>query len=109
MDGEQLVDLLRRIGRDFRRRFTAVEVGHAQHVKNKHTVITHHGAARLGNDRRMRYAGFLAHALDAEHYVVGVLLQGVIDRRFEIGLRAVVVDAKPAAHVKELHTGADAV
>ncbi len=53
--------------------------------------------------------GLVADALDAEDDVVGVFLQGVVDRRLEIGLRAVVVDAEAAADVEVANAGADAV
>ena len=57
----------------------------------------------------MRHAGLVADALDAEDHVVGVFLQRVVDRRLEVGLRAVVVDAEAAADVEVLDAGADAV
>ncbi len=47
--------------------------------------------------------------MTAEDHVVGVFLQRVVDRRLEVGLRAVVVDAQAAADVEILHTRADAV
>ena len=42
----------------------------------------------------------VADVLDVINDVVGVLLQRVIDAGFEVGLRAVVVDAQPAADVE---------
>ena len=51
---------------------------------------------------------FVAHVLDVIDDVVGVFLQRVVDARFEIGLRAVVVDAQAAAHVQVLQAGAGA-
>ena len=56
----------------------------------------------------MRDLGFVAHALDVIHHVVGVFLQRVVDARFEIRLRSVVVDPQPAAdvHVGEARAGA---
>ena len=109
VDAEQVGDLLRRVGGHLRRHLVAVEVGHAQHVEDQHAVIGDHRPARLGDDRRVRHAGLVADALDAEDDVVGVFLQRVIDRRFEVGLRAVVVDAQAAADVEVLDAGADAV
>ena len=100
VDGEQVADLLRRVGGHLRRHLVAVEVGHAQHVEDQQAVIGDHGPARLGDDRRVRHAGLVADALDAEDHVVGVLLQRVVDRRLEVGLRAVVVDAQAAADVE---------
>jgi hypothetical protein len=47
-------------------------------------------------------AGCVAHLLQAEHQVVGVLLQGVVHRRGEVGLRPVVVHAQAAAGVEVL-------
>ena len=109
VDAEQVGDRLRRVFGDLRRRLVAVEVGDAQHVEDEHAVIGDHGPARLGDDRRVRDLGLVADALDAEDDVVGVFLEGVVDRRHEVGLRAVVVDAQAAADVEVLDAGADAV
>src|SRR5687767_7260289 len=54
----------------------------------------------------MLHARVVTHRLDVVDDVVGVLLERVVDARLEIGLRAVVVDAKAAADVEELETGA---
>ena len=75
VDAEQVGDLLRRIVGDLRRRLVAVEVGDAEHVEDQHAVIGDHGPARFGDDRRVRHAGLVADALDAEDDVVGVFLQ----------------------------------
>ena len=56
----------------------------------------------------MRHLDFVAHVLDVIDDVVGVFLQRVVDARFEIGLRAVVVDAQAAADVQVLQAGAGA-
>ena len=53
-------------------------------------------------------ADLVADALDAEDDVVGVFLERVVDRRFEVGLAAVVVDAESAADVEVLDAGTDA-
>src|SRR5262249_51115588 len=66
-----------------------------------------HGRTGFGNDGGVGHAGLVADALDAEHHVVGVFLQGVVDRRLEVGLRAVVVDAQAAADVQVADPGAD--
>jgi hypothetical protein len=55
------------------------------------------------------HVGLVADALDVKDDVVGVFLQGVIDAGFEIGLRAVVIDAQPAADVHELQARARAL
>ncbi len=57
----------------------------------------------------MRHFGFVAHVLDVIHDVVGVFLQRVIDARFEIGLRTVVIDAQAAADVQIFQPGAGAL
>ena len=80
--------------------------GHAQHAEHQRTVIGHDRAAAFGDDRGMRHAGFVAHALHVVDDVVGVFLQRVVGARFEIGLRAVVVDAQPAADVEVRQPGA---
>ena len=54
----------------------------------------------------MRHAGFVADALHVIDDVVGVFLQRVVDARFEIGLRAVVIDAQAAADVEIFQPGA---
>ena len=76
--------------------------GHAQHAEHQHAVIGDDRAAAFGDDRRMRHAGFVADALHVIDDVVGVFLQRVVDARFEVGLRAVVVDAQAAADVEVL-------
>ena len=60
------------------------------------------GAAAFRDDRRMRHLRFIADRLHVVDDVVGVFLQGVVDARLEVGLRAVVVDAEAAADVDEL-------
>src|SRR5262249_41065853 len=50
----------------------------------------------------------IAYALDVIDDVVGVFLKGVVHARFEIGLRAVVIDPQPAAHIHILKPGAGA-
>ena len=51
-------------------------------------------------------ARLVAHRLDVVDDVVGVLLERVVDARLEVRLRAVVVDAQPAADVEVLEPGA---
>jgi len=48
----------------------------------------------------VRHAAGVADFHDAEHHVVGVLLERVVERRGEVGLRAVVVHAQAAADVE---------
>ncbi len=55
------------------------------------------------------HLGFVAHVLDMIDDVVGVFLQRVIDAGFEIGLRAVVIDAQAAADVQVFQPGAGAL
>ena len=45
---------------------------------------------------------FVAHRLQVVDDVVGVFLQRVVDARLEVGLRAVVVDAEPAADIHDI-------
>ena len=108
VDAEQVGDRLRRIFGDLRRRLVLVEVGDAEHVEDEHAVVGDHRPARLGEDRRVRDLGLVADVLDAEDDVVGVFLKRVVDRRHEVGLRAVVVDAQAAADVEVLDPGPDA-
>ena len=72
-------------------------------------MIRGDGAAAFRNDRRMRHLGFVADALDVIDDVVRVFLQRVVDARFEIGLRAVVVDPESAADIHILQPGARAL
>ena len=102
VDAEQVGDRLRGVLGDLRRRLVAVEVRHAEHVEDQHAVVGDHGPARLGDDRRVRDLGLVADVLDPEDDVVGVFLERVVDRRDEVGLRAVVVDAQAAADVEVL-------
>ena len=85
------------------------EVGGAEHLRHQHRVVRRQGAARLGDDRRLRDARFGAGLLQVVHDVVGVLLHGVVHRRLEVGRAAVVVDAQAAAAVEVLDGAAHAV
>ena len=82
------------------------EAGDAEHVEHEHAVVGDDGAAALGHDRRVRNARLVAHGLDVVDDVVGVLLERVVHARFEVRLRAVVVDAQAAADVEVLKPGA---
>src|SRR5262245_38283698 len=99
---EKLGYLLGGVLGDLGGHFVAIEIGHAQYVEDQHAVVGDHGPPGLRDDGRVRHAGLVADALDAEDDVVGVLLQGVVDRRLEIGLRAVVINAEAAADVDVL-------
>jgi hypothetical protein len=70
-------------------------------------MVRRDGASALGDDG-VRHADLVAHVLHVIDDVVGVFLQGIVDAGFEIGLRAVVVDAQAAAHVQILQAGAGA-
>ena len=67
------------------------------------------GAAAFGDDGGVRHVAFVAHALRVIDDVVGVFLEGIVDAGFEIGLRAIVIDAKAAAHVEVLEARAGAI
>ena len=92
----------RRLGvrRRLARQLADLELGDPQHVDHQHRVMGHRGAAGLRDDRRMRHAAGVAHLHEAEDDVVGVLLERVVERRGEVRLRAVVVDAEAAADVE---------
>ena len=81
------------------RQFLFAESGDAQHIEDEHAVVGDNRAAALRDDRRVLHPGVVAHRLDVKHDVVGVFLERVVDARFEIRLRAIVVDAQPAADV----------
>ena len=72
----------------------------AEDVEDQHAVVGDDRAAALRDDRRMLHAGVVAHRLDVVDDVVGVFLERVVDARFEVGLRPVVVDAQAAADVE---------
>ena len=63
-------------------------------------------ASAFRDDRRVRHLRLVAHRLQVVDDVVGVFLQRVVHARFEVGLRAVVVDAEAAADVQVLQAGA---
>ena len=67
------------------------------------------GAAAFGNDGGVRHLGFVADVLNVIDDVVGVFLQRVVDAGFEIGLRAVVIDAQAAADVQIFQARAGAL
>ena len=89
------------------KRFLA-ESAHAQYVEYQHAVIGGDGAPAFGHDGGMRHFGFVADILDVIHNVVRVFLQRVVHAGFEIGLRAVVIDAQAAANVEIFQPGARA-
>ena len=95
---ERLLGVRRRL----RRHVGVAHAGDAQHVEDQHAVIGGDGAAALRDDGGVRHAHLVAHVLHVVDDVVGVFLQRVIDARFEIRLRAVVIDAQAAAHVQVL-------
>ena len=82
------------------------ESADAQNVEHQRAVVGDHGAAALADDGGVRNLGLVADALHVIHQVVGVFLERVVDARFEIGLRAVVVDAEAPADVQIAQTGA---
>ena len=83
-------------------RLVVAQPGDAEHVEDEHAVVGDDRPAALRDDRRMRHACLVADGLDVIDDVVGVLLQRVVDARFEVGLRTVVVDAQSAADVEVL-------
>jgi hypothetical protein len=84
------------------------EAADAQDVEHQHAVIGGDGAAAFGDDGRVRDFGLVADVLDVVDDVVGVFLERVVDAGFEVGLRAVVVDAQAAADVEVFQAGAGA-
>src|SRR5213075_19009 len=87
----------------------ASEARPTQHVEDEHRVISHHGPAGFGNNRRMGSASLVADFLDVEDDIVGVFLKAVVDGGFEVGFRAIVIDAQPAADVDVLQASAEAL
>src|SRR4051812_34000163 len=57
----------------------------------------------------MRRTGLVADFLDVENDVVCVFLKAVVDRGFEVGFRAVVIDAQAAADIDILEACAKAL
>ncbi len=86
----------------------AVEARGAERVEHQHAVVRGDRAARLADDHRVGQAARIADAGDAVDDVVRVLAQRIVGRRLEIGARAVVVDAEPAADVDVFEPGAEA-
>ena len=103
---DQVGDRLLEVVADLGRHALLAELRHAEHVEHEQAVVRGNRAAALGHDRRVRHAGLVADLLQVVHHVVGVLLQRVVHARLEVGLRAVVVDAEPAADVHVLEPGA---
>ncbi len=81
---------------------------HAQNVEHQHAVVGGDGAAAFRDDGGMRHADLVADVLHVVDDVVGVLLQRVVDARFEISLRSVVIDAEAAADIQILEAAAGA-
>ena len=78
----------------------------AEYIKDQHTLLRNHGAARLTDDGWMLYALFIAHGHDLVDHVGRVLLQRVVHGELKAGLAAVVIDAQPAANIDVLHSRA---
>ena len=78
------------------------ETRDAEDVEDQDAVVRDDRAPAFRDDGRVRHLGFVADRLQVVDDVVGVLLQRVVHARFEVGLRAVVVDAQAAADVHVL-------
>ncbi len=78
----------------------------ADDIEDEQTVIGGYGAAALRNDVGMRDLALVANALDVIDDVASVFFESIVDARFEISLRAVVVYAQAAAYIKEGKAGA---
>ena len=63
-------------------------------------------AATFRDDGGVRHVGFIANVLYVINNIVRVFLQRVIHARFEVCLRPIVIDTKPAAHIHILQAGA---
>ncbi len=68
--------------------------------------MRHDRPAAFRHDRRVRHLRLVTHRLQVIDDVVGVFLERVVDARFEVGLRAVVVHAEAAADIQVLQPGA---
>src|SRR6185437_14713786 len=75
------------------------EAADTEDVKHKQAVIRGDRAAALGDDGGMRDFALVADVLDVVDDVAGVFFERVVDAGFEVGLRAVVIDAETAAYI----------
>ena len=73
---------------------------HADDVGDQHGVVRGHGAARFGDDRRVRQTMLLAGVADGPNYVVGVFVQAVVYRAVGLRAGAFIIDAQTAADVE---------
>ncbi len=85
------------------------EFAYAENVEQQHAVIRRDGAAAFRNDRGMRHLRFIAYVLYVIDHIVSVFLQRIVDTRFKIGLRSVVIDPEAAADIHELQAGSGAL
>lgn len=72
-------------------------------------MVRGHGAAGLGDHRRVRQAVFVTGIADTPNHVVGVFVQAVVHRAVGLRAGAFVVDAQAAAHVEALNVDAQLV
>ena len=77
-----------------------------KNVEQKAAVIRHNGAATFADDGRVRHFGIVTNILNVIHHIVCILFQRIVHTRFKIGLRAIVVNAQPAANIQVLQPGA---
>ena len=70
------------------------KLGHVEHVHDEEAVIGDDRPAALRDDRRVGHLRLVAHGLQVIDHVVRVLFERVVHAGFEVGLRAVVVDAR---------------
>ena len=76
-----------------------------QDVEHEDGVVGHQGPTGFGDDVRVRDTGLVASIEDAVDDVGGVLLMGVVHRRVEVGLAAVVVHGETATDVHVVEAG----
>lgn len=99
---EGLFGIFRNGGREF---FFTIAAD-AEDVEDEQTVIGRDGAAAFGDDVRVRDFGLVADALDVIDNVAGVFFECIVDARFKVGLRTIVIYAETAADVDVAKAGA---
>src|SRR4051812_31741100 len=99
---DEIVQRLLRVGRNLRHVLVAVSLaGHAESSKYEATMISRDRPAAFADERRMWDRRFFANGLHMVYDVCRVLIERIVNARFEVRLRSVVINTESATDIQE--------